>query len=100
MNKANEQFYQFAGIYEDLHPMLLSTKVNDINTPNCHQAMNGPNSSGYINVIDLEYNTLDNKMNAWDIIDRTKDVNVLGYIWAFRCRLFPDGIVQKLKSRF
>ena len=43
MNKVNEQFDLFTGIYEDLHPMLLATKANDINTPNYHQAINEPN---------------------------------------------------------
>ena len=43
MNKENEQFDLFTGIYEDLHPMLLATKANDINTPNYHQAINEPN---------------------------------------------------------
>ena len=43
MNRVNEQFDSFAGIYEDLHPMLLAVKANDINTSNCHQAMNVSN---------------------------------------------------------
>ena len=50
--------------------------------------------------MDLEFSTLDNKMSAWDIVDRTKDMKVLGSIWAFRCKLFPDGMVRKLKARF
>ena len=100
MNKVNEQFDPFVGIYEDLHPMLLAAKANDINTPNYHQAMNGSNSSGYMDAMDLEFSTLDNKMSAWDIVDRTKDMKVLGSIWAFRCKLFPDGMVRKLKARF
>ena len=39
-------------------------------------------------------------MNVWDIVDRNKDMKVLGSIWAFRCKLFPDGMVRKLKARF
>ena len=31
----------------------------------------------------LEYNNLDNKINTWDIVDRIKDMKVLGSIWAF-----------------
>ena len=57
MNKANGKIGPFAGTYEDLHPMLLAAKGNNINTPNYHQAMNGHNSSGYMDAMDLEYNT-------------------------------------------
>ena len=80
MNKVNEQFDPFVGIYEDLHPMLLAAKANDINTPNYHQAMNESNLSGYMDAMDLEYSTLENKKNTWDIVDRTKDMKVLGSI--------------------
>ena len=100
MNKVNAQCDLFVGIYEELHPMLLAAKANDINTPNYHQAMNESNSSGYMDAMDLEYSTLENKMNAWDIVDRTKDMKVLGSIWAFRYKLFPNGMVRKLKARF
>ena len=31
----------------------------------------------------LEYNNLDNKINTWDIVDRIKDMKVLGSIWVF-----------------
>ena len=40
MNKLNEKFDPFTDIYENLHPMMLASKSNDINTPNYHQAMN------------------------------------------------------------
>ena len=57
MNKANGKIGPFVGTYEDLHPMLSAAKGNNINTPNYHQAMNGHNSSGYMDAMDLEYNT-------------------------------------------
>lgn len=82
MNKLNEQFDPFTDIYENLHPMMLASKANDINTPNYHQAMNGPNLSEYMDTMGLEYNNLDNKINTWDIVDRIKDMKVLGSNWA------------------
>ena len=52
-----------------------------------------------MDAMDLEYSTLENKMNAWDIVDKTKDMKVLGSICAFRCKLFPDSMGRILKAR-
>ena len=37
-------------------------------------------------------------MDAWEIVDRTNDMNVISSIWAFRLKRFPDGMVKKFKA--
>lgn len=44
--------------------MLLVSKVNVSDNHNCHQAVNDPDVDEYIEAIDLEYNTLNDKMKA------------------------------------
>ena len=46
-----------------------------------------------------EIETLEN-MNAWDVIDRPVDKNVLGGTWAFKVKRFLDGLIKKFKARF
>ena len=100
MNVINKEADPFTGDYEELHPMLLASKLNASDNPNYHQAVNGPDADGYLEAMDLEYNTLHDKMNAWSIIPRTKDMHVLASTWAFKCKRFPNGLVRKLKARF
>jgi len=57
--------------------MILASKLNASDNPNYHQAVNGLDADGYLEAMDLEYNTLHDKMNAWSIIPRTKDMYVL-----------------------
>ena len=35
-------------------------------------------------------------MNAWEVVDHTKDMNVLQSTWAFKLKHFPDGLIKKL----
>ena len=61
--------------------------------------MNGLDSDGYWQGMELELETLLGK-DAWAKVDREDDMNVLPSTWAFKCKRFPDGLVQKLKARF
>ena len=87
------------GLIEDFSPLALSMKANSADTPNWHQAMNGPLSEGYMEAMDKEISTLTEK-NSWEIVDRKPSMNVLPSTWAFKCKRFPDGSVRKLKARF
>ena len=40
------------------------------------------------------------KMKPWDIFDLNKDMNVLQYTWAFKCKWLPGSIIQKFMDRF
>jgi Reverse transcriptase (RNA-dependent DNA polymerase) len=84
---------------EDWHPMLLSTLANANDNPNYHQEMNGPDADGYLIAMEVEIDTLTGK-ESWEVVDRTDDMNVLDSTWAFKCKRYPDGSIQKLKARF
>ena len=43
--------------------------------------------------------TLEGK-DLWIVVERTSDMNVLPYTWAFKLKRFPDGSAKKFKGRF
>jgi hypothetical protein len=88
------------GLVEWLHPLALAAKANSEDTPNWHEAMNGPNSEGFWEAMATEIRTLTEKMDAWEVVERESWMNVLPCTWAFRCKWFPDGLIKKLKARF
>jgi hypothetical protein len=83
----------------DYHPMLLASKMSTEDTPNWNEATGGENSMGCWEAMQVEYDVLIEK-KAWIEVDRTPEMNVLPSAWAFKCKLFPDGAVKKLKARF
>jgi hypothetical protein len=85
--------------FDDCHPLALTMKANSMDTPNWNQAMNGLESDGYWQAMELEMETLLGK-EAWIEVDREDHMNVLPSTWAFKCKRFPDGLVRKLKARF
>ena len=84
-----------------LHPLMLAAKSkrNDADNPSWIQAMNGPFSQEYWEASCLEVETLE-KMDAWSVVDRKPEMNVLPSTWAFKCKRFPDGLIKKFKARF
>ena len=86
-------------IVEHVDPMRLGTKVNNEDTPTWHEATNGPHSKGFWKAMDTELTTLE-RMDAWEIVDRKPDMNVLDSVWAYKIKHFPGGSLQKLKARF
>ena len=100
MTVITENLDPYSQVYETLHSIFPASNVNAADTPNYHQAMTGPDQAGYCNAMDLEVATLKDKMDAWDVVNRTPDMHVLPSTWAFRCKRYPDGLVRKLKARF
>ena len=101
---ANECGY--AGTREDLvvnwvHPFFLKAKseASKGDNPNWKQAMNGPFKAEYWEAAVKEVETLEG-MDAWDVVDRTDDMNVIQGTWAFKLKRFPDGLIKKFKARF
>ena len=84
-----------------IHPMMLAAKSrgNDSDSPDWFKAINGPFAQEYWEAACVEVETLE-KMDAWDVVDRTPDMNVLPSTWAFKCKRFPDGLIKKFKARF
>jgi hypothetical protein len=67
--------------------------------PRWNDAMNGPHRDGFLKAQSVEISTLQH-MDAWDMVPRPKDTNILDSTWAFKIKRFPDGMIRKLKARF
>eukprot|EP00957_Ditylum_brightwellii_P192491 14656049-Ditylum_brightwellii.AAC.1 len=65
-----------SGILSFTHHIFLSFQADAHDTPNWHQAMNGPNAEGYRNGMDVEIGTLTGK-ESWIMVPHTKDMSVL-----------------------
>ena len=90
----------YQGTVEEMHPLALMTKVDTVDNLNWEQVMNGPDSAGSWEACKKELHMLVDKKHAWDVIECQLWMNVMPSTWAFRCKRYPDGSVQKLKARF
>ena len=90
----------YDGTVEEIHPFALAAKADAADNPTWEQAMNGPDSAGYWEACKKELHTLADKKNAWDVVKRQPWMNILPSTWAFRCKMYPNGSVRKLKARF
>ena len=61
--------------------------------------MNGPLAEGYKEAARKEIEIL-KKMGCWEEVDRQPWMNVLPSTWAFKKKVFPSGLVRKLKAHF
>ena len=78
--------------------MALAAKKCDANNPSYEMAMNGPNREGYIKACKKEIQTLID-MGVWEVVNREPWMNVLPSTWALKAKLFPSGLIRKLKAR-
>ena len=87
---------------EEMRPDCFSAKLrkSDPDQPGFTQAMNGEEWKEYWEACKDEYDTLENKMKAWEVVDREDTMHVLPGTWALRKKRRPDGSVKKYKSRF
>lgn len=60
--------------------------------------MNGPFAEEFWQAAVLEIETLE-KMDTWDVVERTADMKPLPTTWAMRIKRFPDGLIKKMKAR-
>lgn len=79
--------------------MFASTLANAGCNPRWHEAMNGPQKEEHLKAAQKEIDTL-KESNCWEEVDRKSWMNVSPGAWAFKCKRFPDGSVQKLKQDF
>ena len=61
--------------------------------------MNGPNAEGFWKACEKELDTLE-KMGVWEVVKKQHWMNILPSTWAFKVKLYPDGLARGLKSRF
>ena len=83
------------------NPFVLAAKTaaSSADNPTWDQAMKGPFAEEYWRAAEVEVETLE-KIRAWNVIERTAEMNVLPGTWAFKCKRYPDGKVKKFKARF
>jgi hypothetical protein len=86
------------GTLEAFSPMALATLANDVNQPNWHQAMNGPDREGYWKAMEKEIKTLED-MEVWEVVPKQPWMRTLKSTWSYLKKLYPDGRVRKLKAR-
>jgi Reverse transcriptase (RNA-dependent DNA polymerase) len=87
------------GLLKDWHRTALAAKASDEDNPNWNQTMHGPNKEGFWESCQKEVDTLE-VMETWDVVDRESWMNVLPGTWAFKIKIFPTGLIKKLKARF
>lgn len=61
--------------------------------------MNGPFADAYWGAACAEVETLE-KINAWEVVEREINMNILSSTWVFKCKRYPDGFIKKIKARF
>ena len=76
-------------------PRVYAAKYNkkpvDQDTPTFHQAMSGEDADKYIEAMKEEIANLQ-RMNTWELVDRTVQMKVLKGTRAFRLKCTPDGV--------
>ena len=83
-------------IANQVQPLFLKAKseAGKSDNPNWRQAMNGPFKEEYWKAACKEIKTLE-FMDAWELVDKEGDMNVIDAIWASKLKIFPDGMVEK-----
>jgi hypothetical protein len=82
------------------HPSALPTKGADPEfNLTWEQVMNGPLKDGYMEAACKEIKTLE-EMSCWEEVNCKPWMNVLPSTWALKKKVFPSGLVCKLKGRF
>ena len=71
--------------------------ANKEDNPTYAEAMQGPDSAGFIAAMEVEIEILI-RMNVFEIVARTDDMDVVSGIWALKTKQYPDGRVNKLKA--
>ena len=66
---------------------------------NQKQAMNGPFNEEYWKATVKELKTLES-IDAWEVLVRLDDTNIIDSIWAFKLNRFPDGMPKKFTAWF
>ena len=81
-----------------MHPLVLAMKANAANHSTWEQAMSGPDANGYWEACKKELNTLSDKRDTWETVDKKPGIKVLPSTWAFRCKFYPNGSICKLNA--
>ena len=64
-----------------------------------HEAMRSNFTDKWWKAVIEEIRTL-KEMNLWEVVEQEPSMNIIGAIWAFKPKIFPDGLIKKFKARF
>ncbi len=67
--------------------------------PGWREATWGKFADDYWKAMEVKIFTLES-IDAWELVDREDDMNVINSTWAFMCKRYPDGLIKKFKARF
>ena len=84
-----------------IHPLFLKAKAaaSKQDNPNWWQAMDSEFAEEFWRAAVTEIETLE-AMGAWEVVDKTDEMNVIDSTWAFKIKRYPDGLIKKFKGRF
>ena len=88
-------------IVNHVHPLFLKaqSEASKEDNPRWKDAMGGDHADDYWKAMKTEIATLES-MGAWEVVERSDDMNVIDSTWAFKCKRYPDGLIKKFKARF
>ena len=81
-----------------LNPALFIVLLNNNDNPTLIEAMNDPDSTGFMSAKEKEIETLITKQ-AFVIIYKELWMHIVSSVWAFRRKRIPHGTNRKLKAR-
>jgi hypothetical protein len=87
-------------IVQYVHPLFLRaySAASKEDNPGWREALWGKFADDYWKAMEIEIFTLES-INAWEVVDRKDDVNVINSTWTFKCKCYPDGLIKKFKAR-
>ena len=80
-----------------LNPGIVQSMSNLTKTPTFTEAMNGPNSAGFLRAMEPEISTFID-MDTFDVVKRLSKHKVISSVWVLKVKQFPDGSVNKLEA--
>ncbi len=84
------------------HMLKASSKKDNPDMPNFHEAMRGPHREEFLEAMKKEITELESH-GTWKLVRRStlpEGTNVIPSTWAFKIKRFPDGRFRKTKARF
>jgi hypothetical protein len=88
-------------IVQYVHPLFLRSHsaASKEDNPGWREATGRKFADDYWKAMEVKIFTLES-IDAWEVVDRKDDMNVINSTWAFKCKRYPDVLITKLKARF
>ncbi len=88
-------------IVQCVHPLFLRahSAASKEDNPGWQEATRVKFADDYWKAMEVKIFTLES-IDAWEMVDREDDMNVINSTWAFKCKRYPDGLIKKFKARF